>query len=599
MTKYLCWTEKTETWRGKPVDRHIIDKFNEHYDLVYDSVDYIVDPDAVVQFALAADKGDYDLIYCDEDIIKENERQEPFFKPDYSPETQRSLGYINGLIAVKKGTDRKDLSSFERDRVYHIPKVLYHRGNGRAYDKVHSNPQHGSYKGSSVRPVMKDDQAAEDKKNRIDEGNDHFFIDKFDHMISIIILSKDHPEMLERCIDSIKLSLCEDAVEIILVDNGSSYENKIKYEKLTARLGVRYFYNPVEFNYSLLNNYGASKASGDVLIFMNDDIEIPSNVKGVLEKLTIKAVEEKVGAVGLKLLYPDEERIQHCGVTLLFSGPSHKLQGYLDDSYYFGYSERDINTIAVTGACLAISRANYEAINGFDENLPVAYNDVDLCMRLYKKGLYNVCLNSEHLIHYESVTRPDDRNDRKSFERLKEERNYFYSKHADIIEAGDPFLSPNITHYGLDFDINLPEEWEMSGISELLLTKAKEKISDRVKASLDTFDYRLADAYGNQDFFEISGWIFKEGKKNLKPAVILKTDRIRYEAKASRTERKDVADVFPKEKYSRLSGFIARIPAEVMENIKVDGKVTAYPVLKGKWGGFYKSKEDCQKTREL
>ena len=131
MTRYLCWTEKTESWRGDTADRHITDAFREKYEIIYNSEDHVIDPDAETQFALAAADGDYDLIYCDEDEIKNSERQEPFFKPDYSPETQHSTGYIYGMYAIRKGMEYDSLSGFERDKVCHIPKVLYHRTHSR------------------------------------------------------------------------------------------------------------------------------------------------------------------------------------------------------------------------------------------------------------------------------------------------------------------------------------------------------------------------------------------------------------------------------------------------------------------------------------
>ena len=605
MTRYLCWTEKTESWRGETADRHITDAFREKYEIICNSEDHVIDPDAETQFALAAAGGDYDLIYCDEDEIKNNERQEPFFKPDYSPDTQHSTGYIYGMYAVRKGMEYDSLSGFERERVCHIPRVLYHRTHGRTYGLAMFGQKHAFMRDScqsikeSHNNVSGRGPDASDTPRKLSEEDEQFFVDRFDHSISIVILSKDHPDMLERCVSSIKLSTYADDVELILVDNGSSGENRAAYEKLSDRQGIRYFYEPIDFNYSKLNNIGASKARGDVLIFMNDDIEIPAGERGVLEKLALKSMEERTGAVGVKLLYPGEERIQHCGVTLLYSGPSHKLQGYLDDTYYYGYSENDINTLAVTGACLAISRGNYESIGGFDESLPVAYNDVDLCLRLYEKGLYNVCVNSEHLIHYESVTRPDDRYDRESYGRLAAERRYFTTKHREIIERGDPFMSPNLTHFGLDFDIDLPEEWETSGLTEPKVTGKKIRTNKHVRASMDRFDYRLSDAFGNEDFYEISGWIFKEKDSRMIPKVIIETKGIKYMADTAFVTRKDVAEAFPKEKHSLRAGFITRIPASVMDNIKVWGEVTAYPVLMGKNGKLYKGEEECRKTREI
>lgn len=596
MTKYLCWIEQNEGWRGRGVSRHALDRFTAGYDIVYDSDDHVVDPDAMEEFARAADGCDYDLIYCDEDVIRKGLREEPFFKPGYSPETQRSTGYIDGMVALRKGVEAGDLSRFARDRVCHIDKVLYHRNGDEKPGKKNAAGKRNGIKGQEKAGNRKREGSTEQEESK-DRGEE-FFIDKLERKISVIILSKDHPEMLARCVKSLTASLLADDTEIILIDNGSTDENRSLYEETVREYGLVYHYEPSEFNYPRLNNCGVSKASGDVYIFMNDDIEIPAEEKGVTERLALKAMEEGVGAVGLKLLYPGEERIQHCGVTLLHSGPSHKLQGYRDGSYYHGYSDHDINTIAVTGACLAVSRENYEAVGGFDESLPVAYNDVDLCIRLYDRGLYNVCMNSHHLIHSESATRPDDRDHREAYERLKAEKRYFTTRHPELAEGGDPFMSGNITRFGLDFDINLPEEWETSGMSDVTLLKDKVKDGKKIHASLDSFEYCTQDAYGNEDFYEIRGWIFKEGGRQAEPYVILQTEGARYTVTAQRMERRDVARSFPKEKHAAKSGFIARIPAKAMDELNAWGEVTAYPVLRGRHV-LLKGDEKCQMTKEI
>ena len=362
---------------------------------------------------------------------------------------------------------------------------------------------------------------------------------------------------------------------------------------------MTYLYRPSEFNYSALNNIGASEAKGDTLIFMNDDIEVPEDEKGVLERLAARAGGERTGAVGIKLLYPDRERIQHCGISLLYSGPSHKLQGYRDDRYYYGYSDHDINVIAVTGAALAIRHDLFDETGGFDERLPVAYNDVDLCMRLFEAGRYNICMNTHHLIHHEGATRSDDRTDGSSFRRLKGERDYFYAVHAETIKAGDPFISRNLTPYGLDFDINLPYEWELSGISDVKWYTRKVRTRKRIHAAIDSFDYRLSDAYGNEDFYEAAGWIFREGRGKLVPCVALEGRGKVCVADAARMRRADVGEVFPRHKKSADSGFIARIPAADIERLGFTGEITVYPVLADKRGHIYKGDEECQKKREI
>ena len=191
MTRYLQWIEQNESWRGASADRHVLDRFNELYEVLYDSDDYVPDPDAIREFAYAAEAGQYDLIYCDEDVIRDHRRTKPYFKPDYSPDTEKSLGYISGMTAIRREAKREDqdLSIIEGDRVCHIDKVLYHRTRDR---------------------------------NVPETDTSDLFFDKLRGSISVIILSRDHPDMLERCVKSIRASLVTDDTDIILVDNGST-----------------------------------------------------------------------------------------------------------------------------------------------------------------------------------------------------------------------------------------------------------------------------------------------------------------------------------------------------------------------------------------
>ncbi len=568
MSRYLRYIEQNEKWRGSKTDRHIIDSFISGYDLIYENDDHIPDPDAIAEFAKAASQGDYDIIYCDEDVVRDHQRTNPFFKPDYSPETEKSLDYISGMVALKKGHRADSFYTYPRDRVCHIDKVLYHRRKER------------------MLPEKKEADATP-------------FVDKIPGKLSLIFLSKDHPDMFERCVKSVKASLHTDDVELILVDNGSGDGARRRYNEISSEYGVRYYLRETEFNYSALNNFAVSKSSGKVLIFINDDIEVPVSEKGILERMALKALEETSGAVGIKLLYPGEIKIQHCGIALLHTGPSHKLQGYKDDSYYYGYSDHDINTLAVTGACLAIRRDRYDKAGGFDEKLPVAYNDVDLCLTLYEKGFYNICLNSHHLTHYEGATRADDRSDREAYKRLKDERLYLISKHGDVFDAGDPFMNGNLSPYALDFDINLPFEWELAGMSDIWQPDVRMRTGKHIHAAIDSFEYKLSDAYGNEDFYEARGWIFREGLRKMEPCVLIESDGRCIAAKAVRMRRADVGDAFPKFKRSADSGFIVRIPASEMEEFGIKGEVSAYPALVTKRRKIYRSDEECMRKTAI
>ena len=208
-------------------------------------------------------------------------------------------------------------------------------------------------------------------------------------------------------------------------------------------------------------------------------------------------------------------------------------------------------------------------------------------------------MNSHHLIHYEGATRADDRKNREAYERLGNERAYFNSKHRALIEGGDPFMNSNLSPYSLGFDINLPYEWELSGYSKIWSVNSRLKTRKRIHASLDVFEYRLADAYGNEDYYEASGWIFKEGLNRLHPCVVIEADGKMYAAGTSQVRRIDVGEVFPKFKKSADSGFIARISAVELEKLGISGDIAIYPALMDPHKHLFKGDEECQKKIKI
>ena len=261
-------------------------------------------------------------------------------------------------------------------------------------------------------------------------------------VVSVIILSKDHPGVLEKCLRSFKEKTRYRFYEWIVVDNGSSEENREKMETLQRTYGFTYVYEPMPFNFSKMCNLGERKAKGDLILLMNDDIEI---IEGSwLERMAGQALLPHVGAVGAKLWYAGTENIQHAGVTNLKIGPSHKLVTFPDEEdYYFGRNRVTYNVAAVTGACLMVLRKKYEKVGGMDESLPVAYNDVDLCFKLLEAGYVNVQRNDAVLYHHESLSRGlDEQNDGK-WERLLAEKEALYERHPQL-RGEDPFYHKDL-----------------------------------------------------------------------------------------------------------------------------------------------------------
>lgn len=385
------------------------------------------------------------IVYGDEDEWNSDRtiRMNPWFKPDFSPELLLSYFYFGNVVGIRAGHFKKiaDVEAavtleglydiclqtafpVSRSVIGHVPYVLYHAPYLRhlcmekEYDDLRKTYLQGLIK---KRPQ--------------------------NEKISIIIPSKDHPEVLDTCLASIAKTGQGTDYEIIVVDNGSNAENLEKYEKMKVKYGFNYIYKSMIFHFSRMCNIGAAQASGGILLFLNDDIEAVET--GWLEHLKDYVLREHVGAVGVKLYYPDSKMIQHAGITNLRLGPVHKLQFLQDERpYYDGRNQIDHNVMAVTGACLMVRKEVFEECGGFSKELAVAFNDVELCFRFYKKGYYNVVCNTTALYHHESLSRGNDEAEEKQL-RLQAERSKMYEMHPKLY-GKDPFYHPYLNTVILD-----------------------------------------------------------------------------------------------------------------------------------------------------
>lgn len=415
----------------------------------------------------------YDFIYSDEDLITENGRKRyaPIFKPDWSPDTFMSMMYtchfavyrkkmvdeLGGLRVGFEGAQDYDftLRFVEKtNRIGHIPKILYHwraRKESTAY-----NPQIKQYAFEAMRRAKKEALVRRGLNAKVIwmEKLLQYRIEYIDHtkpLISIIIPSKNNFEFLKRCINSIRQSSTDSNYEIIIVDNGSCERQKKEYAMYLNEVDGKYIYETGEFNFSYMCNIGSKAASGEYLLFLNDDMEVITD--GFLQKMEGHASLRHIGAVGAKLLYPHSDKIQHCGIINYEIGPGHCLIGMSDSNiYYAARNAVEYNCIAVTGACLMVSRKKFEEIGKYNEDLPIAYNDVDLCFRLLKKGYYNVIRNDVKLYHYESVSRGYDEENFVKRERQLKEMKKLYEIHPDF-KGKDPFYNPNLTTNRGDFSL--------------------------------------------------------------------------------------------------------------------------------------------------
>lgn len=401
------------------------------------------------EFAL---KPELMLLYGDEDIMEHSGRRiQPWLKPDWSPALYEEYFYLGSVVAVRRsvleGIDVTEavpelctkilhkLGGFgkdtERKRIGHVNSILFHGRDAGLQEEYLAG----------VYPCKKDGVWTESLRLSPSES-----------LVSVIIPSKDNPDMLRQNLGSLKKTTNLQKLEIIIVDNGSNAENKTIIEKLKQDIincggNIRYLYQPMPFHFSRMCNLGADQANGSLLLFLNDDVEALET--GWLEAMASMAHKPYAGAVGAKLLYPGTDKIQHAGITNLPMGPVHKLQFHEDSTgCYCRVNRITNNVLAVTGACLMVRRELFWEAGGFCEELPVAFNDVDLCFGLYEMGYYNIQMNGIRLSHHESVSRGNDEAEDKLL-RLVGERERLYNRHP-FLRGKDPFYHIWLNRKGLD-----------------------------------------------------------------------------------------------------------------------------------------------------
>ncbi len=440
--------------------------------------DDVLTPDALYEVAKRLNENpELDFIYSDEDKTDDDgvKFYMPHFKSDWAPDTLMAhmytchLGVYRRSIAVEIGGLRTGVEGSQdydftlrftekTNRIAHIPKVLYH---WRVREESTAGSQMAKPYILEAAKKAKEDALARRGLSGEVELIDAVYQYRINYLpavwpkVSVIIPSKDNYEMLSRCLSSFHELTDYPDFEIILVDNGSSDENRAGYQQLSDQYHMTYLYQKEPFNFSHMCNRGSAAATGDYLLFLNDDIEVMD--KKWLKRMVGQASLPHAGAVGAKLLYPDRQTIQHVGVINILNGPCHALAGSSDEIiYYFGKNRLDYNQIAVTAACLLVQRTKFEEVSGFAEDLAVAYNDVEFCFHLLTRGYYNVIRNDAMLIHHESVSRGNDLENQDKFDRLMWEQEKLYARYPQF-KGKDPFYSPNLAQHKVDFSLNLDE----------------------------------------------------------------------------------------------------------------------------------------------
>ena len=410
-----------------------------------------------------------DMIYSDEDkITVDGQRHSPFFKPDYSPDLLLTHMYvchfgvyrsslvkqIGGFRKGYEGSQDFDLALRMTEvtkNVYHIPKILYHWRT--IPESTASGPGAKNYTHFAGLKAINDTLTRRNIDGWVEEleGYSNFYRIHYNNthnpLISIIIPTKDGT-LLDACLNSIYKTAEDKNIEIIIIDNDSSSQdtfNVINKWKSLFGEKLKVLKQPIPFNYSTLNNNAVNIAAGELILFMNDDVEVLS--ANWLDDMAGQAMRNEIGAVGAFLLYPDNS-VQHSGLTLglgaqRVAGDGHHFRP-LTDPGYFGSLLSVKNVSAVTAACLMIRKELFVQVDGFDEILSVAYNDVDLCIKVRELGKRNIWLPYVQMIHHESKTRGIDSINIEKVERLNEEANYMRNKWGDILLT-DPYYNSNLS----------------------------------------------------------------------------------------------------------------------------------------------------------
>lgn len=440
--------------------------------------DDLLSQDALLQVAeCIRDHAGARLIYSDEDKVDgSGRRSDPYFKPDWNLDLFRShnmfshLGVLHSDLVREVGGFRPGfegsqdwdlvLRCVERvapEQIVHIPRVLYHwRIHEESTARSMAAKPYAAVAGEKALDAHFQRLGTHAQAEYIGHGyRVHFALPSPPPLVTLIIPTRNAQALVRRCIGSVQRLTDYPHWEIILVDNGSDDPAALAYfRQLAQEPRIRVVRDERPFNYAALNNAAVALARGDVVALLNNDIEVIS--PGWLSEMVALAMQPGVGAVGSRLWYPDGT-LQHGGVVLGVGGVAGHAHKALPRGLH-GYAGRAALTqsfSAVTAACLVVRKALYEEVGGLDEvRLPVAFNDVDFCLRLRAAGYRNVWTPYAELLHHESATRGDDVAPEKQA-RFSREVAWMRERWGALID-GDPAYNPNLTLASEDFGLAWP-----------------------------------------------------------------------------------------------------------------------------------------------
>jgi GT2 family glycosyltransferase len=419
-----------------------------------------------------------DMLYSDEAIMDEANKKLLYllFRPGFSLEYLRSHPYIVHLVAFQReflqklgGFDESLSISQDYDlilraaeqahSIVHIPEVLY---RWRTHAKSVGHEKKQSVMQTSLGVLQR--HLARSANDAYVEESSHFnFFDvryplRSDIKVAIVIPTKNHGDLVRQCIDSIKRTVKKIIFEIILVDHDSTDPVSLEYFREVARQHCVLRYRGI-FNFSAINNFAISQLDDSYThyLFCNNDIEAIE--EGWLERMLELGQQDDVGVVGAKLLYPDREKIQHAGVLIGMNKMAGHIAQFMNTRGAGGKSEPGYmgrlicvhEQMAMTAACMLVSRAAFKSVKGYDEDLAVGFGDTDLCLKIFHSGYRVLFCPHAELVHHESYTRGKSAHDPHP-----EDSARFRKKWQSLLQDGDFYYNPGLSVNSSFWDMGDP-----------------------------------------------------------------------------------------------------------------------------------------------
>ncbi|SFL27781.1 glycosyltransferase family 2 protein [Lysobacter sp. cf310] len=463
---------------------HICEASNDAIDLARGNYLGFLDHDdelserALAEVARAiGEHADAQLLYSDEDKIdRDGRRYDPHFKPAWNPELLCAQNYICHFAVIRadlvravgrlrpgfEGAQDHDLvlrcvERLRDEQIVHIPKVLYH---WRAVQgSTAMGGDHKPYALEAGRRAVDEHLARMGRPSRVEVTPHQYYrpirrLGAESPRVTVIVPTRDRVDLLRKCVESVLARTEYPDFELMVIDNGSIHAETLSYlDELRARPRLRVVEYPQPFNFSAIVNYGVRQGAAEVLCLLNNDTEVID--AHWLSELVSYAARDEVGAVGCMLYYPSDT-IQHAGVILGVGGVAGHAHLHLQrgSNGYLGRAGVVHNLTAVTGACLAVRRCVFDEAGGMDEELAVAFNDIDLCLRIDALGYRNVWTPFAELYHHESASRGlDSAPDKRA--RFQVECETMIRRWGEVL-FNDPAYNPNLSLDSFHFELAFP-----------------------------------------------------------------------------------------------------------------------------------------------